>query len=483
MPAVEYHRVQSPSAAASRAPVLLLAVALGFGIALLTTVWPLAGTGFALAIGIVPAFVRRPQWLWFLFTISLAIPVQRSIAGIPLNASDALLVLWCLLWPLMMARRDEEAPRTLALPFVAKAIAPFLLAIALSQTASISAMASFKQGLRIAEWFAVLPLVLLAFRPTQRWWTFASAMLLVVPCFFAIDGLVEVALNGRSLTHMMGISVPLPEGSMEQIRHTFDVSGRAGSTFGGAQGLAMYLVMSMSVILAHALLPPAPGMRALSLASAAICTAALAATQSRGGLLGVAMLVTVLTLALRPQWIRVAAILAVLAAVLHIVGLALLPQWDGTVSGLVPGRPEAVLDRLIIWNVVLDVVRDHPLLGVGLGNFRDEFFARNAQLHVELGYSSVHAHSTFLEIAAGTGILGLAAYLFFLGAVALHLVRLWSTKRSASPVFTLAALGALGAYIVFATVDMLLLQNMHMLLVSILTLGLTHVHAPAPGIS
>ena len=484
MPTADRHRIGLPPAFANGAAGLLLAVALGFGIALLTAAWPVIGLALACAIGGVLVLVCQPQWLWLFFTASLAIPVQRSIAGIPVNASDALLVLWGVLLPMMWLRQGATAaPRTLAVPVVVKAIAPFVVAVALAQIVSISAMASAKQGLRIIEWFVILPLLLMVFRPTPRWWNFASVMLLLIPCFFALDGLVEVALQGRSLTHMMGINVPLPEGDQQQIRHTFDISGRAGSTFGGAQGLAMYLVMSMSVILAHVLRPPSPGMRMLALASAAICTAGLAATHSRGGLLGAMVLVTVLTLALRPRWIRVFLTLLVFAACSLTLALALMPQWDGTLAGLVPGRPEAVLDRLIIWGVVLDVAQNHPLFGVGLGNFRDEFFARNVQLHVELGYSSVHAHNTFLEILADTGITGLAAYLFFLGTVGLQLVRLWRGQQSASQVFTLAALGALGAYTVFAMVDMLLLQNMHMLLVTILTLGLTHAQAPAPGMA
>ena len=463
-------------------PSFWLAVVLGFCIAVLTVAWPVAGMGMAASIGGFLILACRPQWLWFVFTAALAVPIQRSVAGIPLNAADALIVLWCLLWPLLQLRSVTPQLRTLSPPSIVKFIAPFLVAVLLSQMVSVTPASSLKQSLRVVEWFVLLPVLLMVFRPSQAYWRFASVMLLLVPCFFAIDGLVEVALKGRSLTHMMGISVPVPEGGTSQIRHTFDVSGRAGSTFGGAQGLAMYLVMSMSVVLAHVIRPPWPGMRPFAIVCALICTAGLAATYSRGGLMGALALLTVLLLVQRPRGIRFFAPVAAMVIVVLFMALALWPHWDGTIAGLVPGRPEAVLDRLIIWNVVLDVVKHHPLLGVGLGNFRDEFFARNVQLNVDLGYSSVHAHNTFLEIVADTGLVGLCAYLFFLSRVGTHLRRLWRNGNAASPVFTLAALGALGAYCVFAMVDMLLLQNMHMLLVTILTLGLTGRHAPAPGL-
>ena len=72
----------------------------------------------------------------------------------------------------------------------------------------------------------------------------------------------------------------------------------------------------------------------------------------------------------------------------------------------------------------------------------------------------------------------------FLLLVARTLGRQWRQRSSADDaLFTLAALGTLAAYMVFAMVDMLLLQNMHFLLVLILTLGLMHERAAAVGLA
>lgn len=463
-------------------PGLALAAVLGFSLAVLTVVSPLAGVFGAVALGGVFWLAGHPPAMLLLFFASLAIPVQRSLAGLPLNAADGLLVLWCVFWPFMMRRDGAPALEQWRVPTLVWAILPFVLAVALAQVGSISQVASLKQGLRIVEWFVVLPVLLTVFAPHPRFWRFASLALLLVPCLFAIDGLVEVATGGRSLTGMLGIPPPIPPGDAEQIRHTFDISGRAGSAFGGAQGLAMYLVMTMSVAIAHLLRAPERGLRWVAAISLVISLAGLAATQSRGGVLGALALGLVMAMAAGPTARRMVIALLLLGGVVVGVALTLWPGWDGSIASLVPGRQEAVLDRLIIWGVVRDVFLDNPLTGVGLGNFRDEFFARGAWLNVELGYASVHAHNTYLEILAGTGALGLGAYLAFLIVAGSRLVNLWRAGHGSNPVFTYAAIGTLAAYAVFAMVDMLLLQNMHFLLVLLLSLGLTRSDVPALGL-
>ncbi len=462
---------------------VLLALPLGFLLALLTALYPLPGMALGLSLGGALLFSRHPGLLLIPFFISLAIPIQKTLAGIPVNAADGLLVIWCLLWLFMLWR--EEGPKLThwQVPILVRAITPFLIAICLAQVGSIAQGTSLKQLLRVVEWFVVLPLLLMVFRPDPGFWRFAALILLLVPCLFAVDGLYELASNGSRLTGMLGIPVPIPEGDMAQIRHTFDISGRAGSTFGGAQGLAMYLVMCMGVSIAHVLLSPRPWLRILAAACLLVCLAGLAATKSRGGLLGALAVLLVMSMVLRPVLLRWFVLTGLFGALALLAALMLSPTWDGSLAGLIPGRPEAVLDRLIIWGVVFDVFRDNPLFGVGLGNFRDEFFSRNVTLHVELGYASLHAHNTYLEILAGTGLFGLLGYLGFLFMVARTLAQRWTQRQNddATP-FTLAAIGTLAAYMVFAAVDMLLLQNMHFLLVLLLCLGLSDSRAKAIGL-
>jgi putative inorganic carbon (HCO3(-)) transporter len=459
----------------------LVAAVLGFGLAWAIVAWPLPGLAAPVAIGLLLAAIRQPMWMLLAFFTSLSIPIQRSVAGIPVNASDALLVLWCALWPFIMQRNGAKALSQWRLPVVVVLIAPFAAVTLVSQLGSINPPSSIKLVLRIFEWFVVLPLVLTSITANQQFRRLAGVLMMVVPCVFAIDGMFEYFNNGRTITGMLGISVPVPEGGQDQIRHTYDVSGRAGSSFGGAQGLAMYLVITIGFSIAHIMFPPRPWMRKLGLACLAVSIGGLAVAQSRGGLLGAVAMLIAFALVLRPafKWALFFGVALALACGLTFLGLW--PGWDGTIGGLVPGRPEAVLDRLIIWGVVLDVARENPFFGVGLGNFRDAFFAREPWLHVNLAYPSLHAHNTYLELLADTGLVGLSCYLGFLVLVAHRLVATW--RADAGGVLTLAAIGSLAAYTVFAMVDMLLLQNMHMLLVVTLCLGLTGQRSTMVGVA
>lgn len=451
----------------------LLAVLL----ALVIVAWPLPGMFAPFVLAALVLVVRRPQWMMLAFFVSLAIPIQRSIAGLlPLNASDGLLVVWCGLWPLMMARHGAPPLRQWRMPTLLLFILPFIVAALVSQVGSINSASSLKQLLRIVEWFVVLPLALTVLVPDVRFRKFAGLMLMLVPCMFAIDGLYEYFNNGQTLTGLMGISVPIPEGSTAQIRHTFDVSGRAGSSFGGAQGLAMYLVMTMGFSIAHLIYSDQRWMKLLALLCLIISLIGLGVAQSRGGFIGALAMILAMSLAMFPKLRIPVFLFAGVAGAITVAVLGVFPYWDGTLAGLVPGRPEAVLDRLTIWGVVRDVFFESPFFGVGLGNFRDAYFAQEQWLHVELAYPSLHAHNTYLELLADTGGVGLLAYLSFLGLVARRLFHIWTA--GSRPILTLAALGSLAAYAVFAMVDMLLLQNMHFLLVLVLSIGMNEAESP-----
>ncbi|MBM4257732.1 MAG: hypothetical protein FJ147_17800 [Deltaproteobacteria bacterium] len=86
------------------------------------------------------------------------------------------------------------------------------------------------------------------------------------------------------------------------------------------------------------------------------------------------------------------------------------------------------LPRSQIWQANIDMIKERPLLGWGYGNyrkFRDPFYAQ----HPTANHTG-HAHNTFLQIAVDSGLIGLAAFLFFFWSV----LRLgWETYRRIPP--------------------------------------------------
>lgn len=461
------HRVQLVS--------LLLAVALGFVAALLVVVKPLIGMAAVFGLIVYGCACRKPEIPFAILILSFSLPIQKSLAGIPVNMTDATIVLWGLAWPFLMAKKytQEDAP-PITIPTLLWLTLPLILAALLSLVGAENVGASVKQLIRLVEWFTILPLLLLTLRPTREFWLLACGAFLCIPPLFALDGMVEVLNNGNSLSHMLGIPSPVPSEEMSEIRHTFDVSGRAGSTFGGAQGLAMYLTMMLSVIVAIIIRPPVPALRIAGIIAMSLCLAGLYFAKSRGGFLGCAVMLTAMGLAVQPRLMFRLLVAGGIVFTLGLMCFILFFGWDGTITGLIPGRAEAVLDRLIIWERALSVFANDPINGVGFSGFRDAVYNHGGiQLNVGLGYESLHCHNTYLEVLTGTGLLGFAAYLSFLFLTWKYLLQVWWNRQGGmADCFTLGAIGGLAAYMMFGMVDMLFLQNMHMVLITLLSLGL-----------
>jgi hypothetical protein len=91
----------------------------------------------------------------------------------------------------------------------------------------------------------------------------------------------------------------------------------------------------------------------------------------------------------------------------------------------------------------LDIIRQHPFFGIGLGNFK----ATTAELRV-LASSSAMAHNTYLEYAAE---LGIPALLIFLGVLISTFFLLENVRKGTSePFFRQVALGLQAGLIGFA---------------------------------
>ena len=72
-----------------------------------------------------------------------------------------------------------------------------------------------------------------------------------------------------------------------------------------------------------------------------------------------------------------------------------------------------VVGRLHLWGAALRLIQSRPLLGVGPDNFRHLY---GAQLGLETWDERVQANNLYLEILADVGLLGLAAFLWVVGA-------------------------------------------------------------------
>jgi O-antigen ligase len=167
----------------------------------------------------------------------------------------------------------------------------------------------------------------------------------------------------------------------------------------------------------------------IGLAGAAPLIVIIVLTQSRGAFLAVATMALPSAIALarrRPRVVMVFAALVTLA-------LYLAPGtfWN-RIGGLRRGTsvetigemdPEgSARQRFALLQTAIRIIKDHPMLGVGLGAYAEA----NAQYSPALGYRDTH--NTYLNIVAETGLAGLA---LFLGLVASVLRDVREARRRA----------------------------------------------------
>lgn len=197
--------------------------------------------------------------------------------------------------------------------------------------------------------------------------------------------------------------------------------GRTGSLVGSPVGLGTCLAMLMPLQLRLALDGEGSSRRRAGWAFGLLSAAGLVLTWSRG-----AWLAAGLGLACYLLWTgRVrrpgrAAAVALAAAALLAAALAL---------SVGRARATALSDqgRVAVWRSAWRIFAAHPLTGAGpdtfalmSGRFKTEGYVR---AYGELG-GQAHAHNDFLEELAGSGVAGLAAYLWLLAAA-------WGRLRNA----------------------------------------------------
>ncbi|MHB9002738.1 MAG: O-antigen ligase family protein [Coriobacteriia bacterium] len=183
--------------------------------------------------------------------------------------------------------------------------------------------------------------------------------------------------------------------------------------------------------------------RVVAIAAAALGTAALGATATRGAWVALLVAGTVALLLAR----RRAAVLVPLAFVGMLVG-ALLLGGPAVVSKLNAGDLSvgSAASRFEIWKATAAMIADHPLLGVGPGRFLYEYPAYQTADHARIEGGDTRAdqaHGAIMHIAAEAGLPGAAALVMLAGLVLAAGVR--GARRGDA--VSLAATIALSAFV------------------------------------
>jgi O-antigen ligase len=222
---------------------------------------------------------------------------------------------------------------------------------------------------------------------------------------------------------------------LDPIWDGFLPGGRVFSSIGQANALAAYLVLTIPLT-ATFVFGRRASARGAALVAAVAMFAALALTHSRGGYLGFLAALSVLAVGWRTLLAhstrRVRPLVA--AALVAVLAIVVVVASAGELRRVSTDDP-SVRFHLDAWRVAAQIAVEHPVLGTGPETFPDVFPRYSHSVLPADRASALDAfrvespHNVFLAVAAGSGVLGLTAYL---GVIVSFFVALIRAVRSAT---------------------------------------------------
>ena len=352
---------------------------------------------------------------------------QRDLGGIAVSLPEATLLLGGVAIAARGVLRRDLAPR-------ATLFDPWLAALLLGALLSLLPTEYLKLSVRALRTLILEPVLfyylVVAVCPGVR------ALRPLTVGFLVAAGAVGLLAIGQALANV----------------HTVEVEGarRALGTYLSPNHLGLYLGRALPFATGLALWVPAA--RAYCAALAAVLALALGLTFSGGAWLGAGASV----LALAAVWGRKALVLtAVGGGGLAAVGLTALARVgvERVVDNLSLGGTTATFRRQI-WSSALTMLRDHPLLGIGLDNFlyRYQFQYILPEAWREPNIS--HPHNWVLQFWLDLGLLGLVGALGLLGRFfALAVGRLRAEGYGEERALVAAALASMVGLLVHGALD------------------------------
>jgi putative inorganic carbon (hco3(-)) transporter len=231
---------------------------------------------------------------------------------------------------------------------------------------------------------------------------------------------------------------------------------RAAGIFGYPNALGGFLALAIPPIFALAASENLWWRRLLGYLLATAAMVGLALTYSRGAWIGTAVGLLVLLPILRRGWLAVG--LALTTAMVTTAGNVLVRAE----SVATPGQDTAYTSRVEIWQTSLGLLAEHPLRGVGLGNFGQAYgdlMVPNLPLLADTLLIPEEAHNLFLNLAVEVGLVGVGAFAWLL---AVGFLRTWQVRRSADrrvKIWSAGLAAGLVALLIHTTVDVLVYQG------------------------
>jgi O-antigen ligase len=213
---------------------------------------------------------------------------------------------------------------------------------------------------------------------------------------------------------------------------------RASGSIGDPNFFGLILVASLPLSIVQALGGRSKKRRIFALFVLALTLLAIGFTYSRGAMVGIGFVALAMAAGHKRRELVVAGAAVLLLGVLVYMpkeySLRMLTLRDISVSTDQQRIADASYrgrrsELLVGW----EMFKDHPIWGVGPGNYGPDYLKYNAIVGLDERHTSREAHNLFMQTASETGLVGLSAFLFLIGTA------LWKTWKT---ILKLRAAGA-----------------------------------------
>ena len=192
-----------------------------------------------------------------------------------------------------------------------------------------------------------------------------------------------------------------------QFAHSVTVEGRASLVVNGTEAnpneLAASLILPSSLALCGLVARGSRLKKSALLAVLVVITTSIFLSMSRGSLL--ALIATLLLCMFRIGMNKRLLLVLILGAPLLFLPSLFYQRLEESLTGRGTGRYD-------IWLAGAQIVKDHPVIGVGLANFPVAYAKVAGYAHVFPSHGYVReAHDAYLQVCAETGIIGLILFL------------------------------------------------------------------------
>jgi putative inorganic carbon (HCO3(-)) transporter len=223
-------------------------------------------------------------------------------------------------------------------------------------------------------------------------------------------------------------------------------SGRITSLLLQFNSLAGYLDLVIPVAMACAVLAKDRTLKLLGIACVGTAIIAEVLTQSRGGIIA---LVGIVILAAWFLTKSVAARLKLFCLCL-IACVLIVPVLFNHFDRLHDIDDETQTSRLALWQAAAQMFIEHPVLGVGYGNYKVVYSSLVSY------QGNLDAHNLYLQLLAETGVIGFVSFCAFVGAFLFSALRSMREGDDLKRIVAFGVVGAIAAIVIHGTVDFLL---------------------------